>query len=88
MKLKYTFVTSRVADKTVAVAVNAQGGKKNSIIKMNETGAFIFELLKNDITEQEIIAKLLEEYEGATLEEIEQAVKAFIKNLKKADVLE
>lgn len=88
MKLKYNFATSKVADKTVAVAVGNNLGKKNGIIKMNETGAFIFNLLKNEVTKEEITAKMLEEYEGASKEEIEKAVEAFIKSLEKADVLE
>ena len=47
MKLKYNFVTNEVADKIVAVAVGDDLSKFNGFIKMNGTGAFIFNMLKN-----------------------------------------
>ena len=88
MKLKYNFVTSVVADKTVAVAIGYDLGKKNGIIKMNETGAFIFKMLKNDVTKEEIIDALMAEYEAASKEEITAAVESFLKTLKKNGILE
>ncbi len=88
MKLKYNFVTSVVADKTVAVAIGDDLGKKNGIIKMNETGAFIFKMLKNDVTKEEIIDALMAEYEAASKEEITAAVESFLKTLKKNGILE
>ncbi len=88
MKLKYNFVTSVVADKTVAVAVGNGLGKKNGIIKMNETGAFIFNMLKKDVTKEEIVDALMAEYEGANEKEIISAVENFLKILKKNGILE
>lgn len=87
MKLKYNFVTSVVADKTVAVAIGNELGKKNGIIKMNETGAFIFNMLKNDVEKKAIVDALENEYEGATRKELEKAVDSFLAELKKCGVL-
>ena len=56
MKLKYNFVTNEVADKIVAVAVGGDLEKFNGFIKMNDTGAYIFNMLKSDVTEEEIVA--------------------------------
>ncbi len=88
MKLKYIFVTNKVADKIVAVAVGEDAEKFGGFIKMNDTGAYIFNMLKNDVTEEEIVASMQEEYEGVTLENLRNTVKEFISRLKESDVIE
>lgn len=88
MKLKYIFVTNKVADKIVAVAVGEDAEKFGGFIKMNDTGAYIFNMLKNDVTEEEIVTSMQEEYEGVTLENLRNTVKEFISRLKESDVIE
>ena len=88
MKLRYNFVTNKVADKIIAVAVGEDAEKFNGFIKMNETGAYIFNMLKNNVTEDEIVASLEKEYEGASLEELRNTVSRFIASLKESDVME
>ena len=88
MKLKYNFVTSEVADKIVAVAVGDDLEKFNGFIKMNDTGAYIFNMLKNDVTEEEIVEAMKKDYEDATEQEIRETVSGFVGKLKDADVLE
>lgn len=88
MKLKYNFVTNEVADKIVAVAVGADLEKFNGFIKMNDTGAYIFNMLKNDMTEDEIVEAMKKDYEDATEQEIRETVSEFVGKLKDADVLE
>ena len=56
MKLKYNFVMNDVAGKKVAVAVGDDLIRFNGFIKMNDTGAFIFNMLKNDVTQEDITA--------------------------------
>ncbi|MGN0451426.1 MAG: PqqD family protein [Acutalibacteraceae bacterium] len=88
MKLKYNFVTNEVADKIVAVAVGDDLEKFNGFIKMNDVGAYIFNMLKNDVTEDEIVAAMQKDFEDATEEEIREAVKEFTDKLKESDVIE
>lgn len=88
MKLKYNFVINEVADKMVAVAIGGDLEKFNGFIKMNETGAEIFEILKNDVTEDEVVAILLEKHPDATKEEVTEIVNDFIGKLKESDILE
>ena len=88
MKLKYNFVTNEVADKIVAVAVGDDLQKFNGFIKMNDVGAYIFNMLKNDVTEDEIVAAMQKDFEDATEEEIREAVKEFTDKLKESDVIE
>ena len=88
MKLKYNFVTNKVADKIVAVAVGEDAEKFGGFIKMNDTGAYIFNMLKNDVTEDEIAAAMEKEYEGVSSAELLKTVKEFIGKLKESDVIE
>ena len=88
MKLKYNFVTNKVADRIVAVAVGEDANKFSGFIKMNDTGAYIFNMLKSDVTEDEIVASMEKEYEGVSPEELRETVKEFIAKLKESDVIE
>ncbi len=87
MKLKYDFVVNNVAGDTVAVSVGDTGGRFNGYIKLNETGAFIFDMLKCDVTREEIIAAILKEYSDATTTDAEETVDEFIDKLQKAGLL-
>ena len=88
MKLKYNFVTNEVADKIVAVAVGGDLEKFNGFIKMNDTGAYIFNMLKSDVTEEEIVAAMKKDYEDAAEEEIRETVSEIVGKLKEAHWLE
>ena len=88
MKLKYNFVTSEVADKIVAVPVGDDLEKFNGFVKMNDIGAYIFNMLKNDVTEDEIVAAMLKDYEDATEQEVRETVKEFTNKLKAENVIE
>lgn len=88
MKLKYNFITNEVADKIVAVAVGDDLEKFNGFIKMNDVGAYIFNMLKNDVSEDEIVSAMKNDYTDATEEEIRETVTEFIGKLKDAEVLE
>lgn len=88
MKLKYNFVTNKVADRIVAVAVGDDAQKFNGFIKMNDTGSFIFNMLRNDVTVDEIADAMKREYEGVSEDELRLTVSRFIDNLRESDVLE
>ena len=87
MKLKYNFVINEVADKMVAVAVGGDLESFNGFIKMNDIGAEIFEILKNDVTIDEIVSVMLEKHPEATEEEARETVAGFVEELKKNDII-
>lgn len=87
MKLKYNFVINEVADKIVAVAVGEDIDKFNGFIKMNDIGAQIFEILKNDVTLDEVVSLMMEKHPEATKEEAEEAVTGFVAELKKNGII-
>ena len=88
MKLKYNFVTNEVADKIVAVAVGGDLENFNGFIKMNDIGAEIFEILKNDVELDEIIKIMLEKHPESTEEEAKEVVTGFVAELQKNGVVE
>ena len=87
MKLKYTFVINNVAGTNVAVPVGAGSEAFRAYIKLNETGAYIFKMLKNDVTREEIIAAVLRDFTDCTEEQVAATVDAFIARLDEAEVL-
>ena len=62
MHLKYTFEIMELSDQIIAVPIGDNVQAFRGVIKLNETSAFIFELLKEDITEDIIVDKLEMEY--------------------------
>ncbi len=87
MKLKCNFVINNVAGDIVAVSVGGNSDSFNGYIKLNETGAFIFKMLKNDITREEIITALGKEYPDASNTDIADSVDTLIEKLNKAELL-
>ena len=86
MKLKYTFAVSDVAGQTVAIPVDSGYGEQ-SIIKTTDTGAYILNLLKQDITIDDIISQIKKDFETESEEALETTVNKFIDSLKAADLL-
>ena len=88
MKLKYKFVVKSIAGKSVAVAVGNDNGNFNGMVKLNETGEFIFNMLNGDgTTVEEIAAAAMAKYDIDEATAIE-AVKAFVANLEGSIILE
>lgn len=63
MKIKDGFVLNKFADKFIAVSVFDSDDEPNVLITLNKTGAFVWQLLENDITYDEVIGKLTEKYD-------------------------
>lgn len=79
MKLKDGFLLRQVAGQTVVLPVSGDLDL-NMMITLNDTGAFLWERLQNEIDEVALVAALLEEYDvdGATAK---NSVAAFVKKL-------
>ena len=62
MKLKEGFVLRRVGGQVVVLPVN-DDLDLNKMIKLNETGAFLWKLLQAETTEDALVEALLAEYD-------------------------
>ena len=58
MRWKYEFVTISIEGRTIAVPVGENAGEFRGVLKLNETAELIFELLKKDVTENDIINEI------------------------------
>lgn len=87
MKIKKDFILRKVADSYVVVPVGKMTLDFNGIINLNETGAFLFEILQQGAERDELVDRLLAEYEVAR-DKAEADVDKFIQHVKDADVLE
>lgn len=87
MKIKDDFILRKVADSYVVVPVNDMTLDFNGIINLNETGAFLFELLQKGASTDVLISSMLEEYD-VTKEKAAEDIQRFIDKVKDADILE
>ena len=87
MKIKDDFVLRKVADSYVVVPVNSLTLDFNGVINLNETGAFLFEQLQKGIEKEELVEKMLDEYD-VTRVKASADIDLFINKLKDADVFE
>lgn len=86
MKLKYNFVVREVAGKNVAIPIGDATEDFNCMITLNESGAFIFNLLKEDVSEDELLTAFLNEYD-ATTEQAKNTINEFLGKLKESNLL-
>ncbi len=86
MKLKNEFVIKKIGNNFFAVCVTAAASSQK-MIKLNETGAFLFERCKGDFDRNMLIEALLNEYD-ADRALIEADVDKFIINLRQNGLID
>lgn len=86
MKIVDGFVLKNIADTNVVVPLGSNTVSFRSVIQLNETGAFLWKLLENDIDEEGLLTAMLKEYDID-----EQTAKAdideFLTTMRKAELL-
>lgn len=87
MKIKSGFVIREIAGQYMAVPVGERVNDLHGMIALNETGAFIWKLLEDEKTEEDLARALTEEYE-VSYEEALEAVREFRELMEKEQVLE
>ena len=80
MKIKDGFILREVAGNYIVVAVGDAVKEFNGVINLNETGAFLWKILQEGATEEQLKEKLLGEYDVSS-EIAERDVKIFINKL-------
>ena len=85
MRLKNHFESMTMRDRLVAVPVG-NNAQFNGALKLNKTAAAIFELLKNDVSEEQIVDALSRQFD-APRELLEKDVRNCINEFRKKDLL-
>lgn len=88
MKIKDGFIVRKIANTNVVVAVGQAAENFNGMITLNDTGAFMWNLLSNTVdSENEIVTALIKEYD-VDKDTAQKDVCAFIEKIKNAGFLE
>ncbi len=88
MKIKDGFILKEIAGSYVVVPVGDDLVDFSLMITTNETGAFLWNCLSQDKTEDELVSLLSKEYEGADEATLAEDVSVFVSLLKENNVLE
>ena len=87
MKIKRGFVLQNVSGSFVACATGKLTREFSGVIRMNDSGVFIWKLLAKGTTEEKIVAEVMEAF-GIDEELARRDVRAFLENLQINGVLE
>ena len=86
MKLKYVLEMVDMGDEIVAVPVGEKAQEMGGILKLNDSGKLICELLKEDTSEAFVIDKLAQSYDNSR-DELQKYVHSFLSELRELDLL-
>lgn len=86
MKLKPGFILRPFGDQWIAVAVG-DTRQKNLMLSMNKTGAFLWECLQQQVTEQQLVDALTDRYQ-VNCEVAAQDVARLLDTFIKEDMLD
>ena len=87
MKIKRGFVLQNVSGSYVACATGKLTKEFSGVVRMNDTGVFIWKLLTKEIKEDELVRKVAEAF-GIDEELARRDVGAFVENLRVNGILE
>ena len=87
MKIKKGFVVREIAGQSIVIALGDATKIFNGMIKLNETGRIIWDMLSKGNDQEEIVEKILEEYD-IDRSTVEADVSRFIATLMEDGILE
>lgn len=87
MKVDKEFVLREIAGDYVIIPIGRTVLSFNGLITVNEIGAFLWNLLQEDVTKEELVAKVLNEYE-VDEETAREDIQEFLDTLVSGGILE
>ena len=87
MKIKKELIKRDIAGDTILVPVGKTVYDSNGLFVLNEVATFIWDILADCETPQEIVAKILEVYE-VSLEEAEKDTAEFLAKLREMQIID
>ncbi len=88
MKIKNNFVMKNVAGSNVVVPTGEAMMDFNGMMTLNETGAFLWDKMQEDVTLEALAEAMCKEYEGITEEEAMADIKEFVATLNEKGVID
>ncbi len=87
MKIKDGFVVRELAGQSIVVALGEASKTFNGMIKLNDTGRLIWDMLAEGKAKEEIADRFVAEYD-VEREVAERDINAFVETLQGAGILE
>ena len=87
MKLKYEFEIMDLDDQIIAVPIGDGASELHGVIKMNGSASKVFQLLKEEVKESEIIKRLIVEYNDSPEAQIREYVHSIILLFKEKGII-
>lgn len=89
MKIKSGFVLEEVGGSYLAVAVGERAATFSALVKLNGTGAFLWNLMKDkDVSREELLENIMSTYEGVSRERALADIIAFETKLRDGGIIE
>ena len=86
MKFKKDFILRDIMGETILVPINESTTVFNGLITINELGKFIWENLESSKDEEDLLHKILEEYEVEE-KEAKEDLDEFLDKLRQVDII-
>ena len=87
MKINGTFVLREIAGDYIIVPVGESAIDFNGMITLNEIGVFIWKLLQEEHSYDEILHTILNEYDS-TEDQVRKDLDDFLKQMKEANLIQ
>lgn len=87
MRIKEGFLVRKIIDDYIVVPTGDNIVDFAATISLNESGAFLWNTLQNDCSEEDLIRALMQEYEGVDEETAKEDVLEFVALLKANNLL-
>ena len=87
MKIKPGYMLREVAGCSVVVSIGADTMDFGGMINLNESGTFLWKLLENGATEEELLSALLSEYDVDS-DTAKSDISSFINKMREAELLD
>ena len=84
LKIKNGFILRRIGDKYIAVTVGTVGKEINGMVRLNETGKYLWEKMKEGIEREELVKMMINEFEGLDKRTAESDLDKFLENIQEA----
>ena len=86
MKIKREFIKRKIAGEFILVPIGNTALAFNGLMTINELGKFIWENLESSKDEEELLYKILEEYEVEE-KEAKEDLDEFLDKLRQVDII-
>ncbi len=87
MKIKKDYMLHQLDDENIVIPVGGEAAKFNGMVRLNETGVFLWKLLEQELGREDLISAMVAEYD-ADEATITSAVDEFVALLKENQFLE